>query len=82
MFGWISFVLVLVTLIFVIHYFKREIKHVEERVNNKWEAKFEQKVSEWKEEKENKIREDAIRRSVSSRVGKYMDNTWIESLLF
>ncbi|MHC1572021.1 MAG: Holliday junction resolvase-like protein [Methanosarcinales archaeon] len=73
MIGWILFVLVVVILIFVIIYFRREIEHAEERINREWEAKFDQRINEWREKEEKRIREDAIRRSVSSRVGRYMD---------
>lgn len=73
MIGWILFFLALITLIFVIIYFRREIEHVEERINREWEAKFDQRINEWKEKEEKRIRDDAIRRSVSTRVGKYMD---------
>jgi predicted Holliday junction resolvase-like endonuclease len=73
MIGWILFFLALITLIFVIIYFRREIEHAEERINREWEAKVDQRINEWKEKEEKRIRDDAIRRSVSSRVGKYMD---------
>lgn len=73
MIGWILFFLALITLIFVIIYFRKEIEHAEERINREWDAKFDQRINEWKEKEEKRIRDDAIRRSVSTRVGKYMD---------
>lgn len=73
MIGWILFALVLLILIFVVIYFRREVENTEERVNREWEAKFDQRINEWKEKEEKRIRDDAIKRSASSRVGKYMD---------
>lgn len=73
MISWILFIVTLLVLIFVIIILKKEIEHVKEKVNLEWQVNFEQRVQEWLEKEERKIREDAIKRSVSSRVGKYMD---------
>ncbi|BDC36554.1 hypothetical protein [Candidatus Methanoliparum sp. LAM-1] len=54
MIGWILFVLVLVILIFILIYFRREIEYTEGRINHEWEAKFDQRINEWKEKEEKK----------------------------
>jgi predicted Holliday junction resolvase-like endonuclease len=41
--------------------------------NNEWKLKFEQKVKEWVEKEEKRIREDAINRSARALSGKTLE---------
>lgn len=56
-------ILVLLFFILIYFYFK----------NREWEIKFEQKIKEWKETEEEKIRKDAIERSARTLSGKTLE---------
>jgi predicted Holliday junction resolvase-like endonuclease len=65
MFGWILALILFVCLVIVYFYFKGEI--------GKLEMNFEYRVTEEIKRKEKEIREDAIKRSSSIRVGKEIE---------
>jgi predicted Holliday junction resolvase-like endonuclease len=65
MIGWIVAVILFICLIILYFYFKDEIR--------KWEMNFENRVNEWTRTKEKEVREDAIKRSSATRVGKEIE---------
>ena len=65
MIEWIVSLILFICLIILYFYFKGEIK--------KWEMNFENRVNEWVKTKEKEVREDAIKRSSSIRVGKAIE---------
>jgi len=65
MIGWIVALILFICLIIVYFYFKGEIR--------KWEMNFDNRMADKLKKIEKSIREDAIKRSTSVRVGKEME---------
>ena len=74
--GWVLFGLVLICLIFLWVYMKW--------TNREWKIKFDERIKEWAEREEKRIREDAIKRSTASRVGKEIERLvpWMEEFKY
>jgi predicted Holliday junction resolvase-like endonuclease len=65
MIGWIVSLILFICLIILYFYFKSEVR--------KWKINFENRVADELEKREKGIREDAIKRSTSVRVGKEIE---------